>query len=226
MVKLNGYILSDRIKNEMINKLYETRQDKRQDRKELGSTFCTKSDNIIISRGNHIGNSNNVVIDPNVCDKDEKFLGGYHTHPKVDSNASAGDLIHCGTHKIVCIGGETDNRIKCYTWKYVQLSIEDKYKMVDEYKSGHKSYKYQETFDCINNIGPLYREENDLKKLDKELERIESDLSDLEKNGVTINPTAMMQHNMVKIVRDRRVNILIKDIEHKSKKYYNEVEII
>lgn len=58
MIKLNSYILSDNIKDEMRHKLDKTRQDK----VELGFTLCTNSDNIIRSRGDHIGNSDKISI--------------------------------------------------------------------------------------------------------------------------------------------------------------------
>lgn len=215
MIKLNSYILSDDIKDEMRNKLNKTRQDK----VELGFTLCANSDNIIRSRGNPTGTSNKIEIDPRACKGDEKFLGGYHTHPKSDSYPSAEDLIHCGIHKITCTGG-IDDKIRCDTWKYAQLSSEDKYKMINGYRSGYKNPKYQQTFDCISDFEPLYREEKYIKSLDDHLEELESSMA-----GVTVSPSIMMQRSFVKTIRDRHTSILIEGIKNKSEKYYNEIEI-
>ncbi len=56
MVRLNSYILSDDVKDEMRHKLDKTRQD----RIELGFTLCANSNNVIVSRGDHIGNSDKI----------------------------------------------------------------------------------------------------------------------------------------------------------------------
>lgn len=211
MVRLNSYILSDDVKDEMKHKLDKTRQD----RIELGFTLCTNSNNVIVSRGDHIGNSDKIEINPRACNEDEKFLGGYHTHAKSDSYPGAEDLIHCGIHKIICTGG-MDDKIRCNVWKYGQLSLEDKYKMIDEYMSDHKGPKYQQTFDCISNFEPLYREERYIKELDKGLKQLESHLS---------TPSIRMQYDIAKTGRNLRAGILNLDIKNKSRKYYNEVEI-
>jgi proteasome lid subunit RPN8/RPN11 len=211
MVKLNSYILSDDVKDEMRNKLDKTRQD----RIELGFTLCANSNNIIRSRGNPTGTSNKIEIDPRACRGDEKFLGGYHTHPKSDSYPSAEDLIHCGIHKIICTGG-MDDKIRCNVWKYGQLSSEDKNKMIDEYVSGYNNHKYQQTFDCINDFEPIYREERNIKGLDESLKQLESYLS---------TPSIRMQYDIAKAGRNLRAGILNGDIKNKSRKYYNEVEI-
>lgn len=215
MIKLNSYILSRNIKNDMIRKLDKTRQDK----VELGFTLCSKPDNIIIAKGYATGNSDKIEINPMACNEGEKFLGGYHTHAKSDSYPSAEDLIHCGIHKITCTGG-MDDKIRCNVWKYGQLSPEDKYKMIDEYISGHKSPKYQQTFDCISDFEHLYGEEKYIKGIDTNLKRLESAMI-----GVTISPVVRMRHDAAMAERDRRANILKEEIKNKSKKYYNEVEI-
>lgn len=209
MTKLNSYILTDEVKRGMRNKLSETQQDKKEDKEELGFTLCVNSNNIISARGNHLGYSGKIIINPDACNEDEKFLGGYHTHPNVDSHASANDLVHCGTNKIVCIGGDIDNKIKCYVWKSRQLSSEDKGKIADGYISGHRNPKYQQTFNCIDNFEPLYREEKDIKEIDKGLKELESGIN----------------RDIISAVRNLRVGILKQEIKNKSKKYYNEVEI-
>ena len=93
--KLNSYILTEELKKKMRDILHKSQQVKI----EIGFTLCSKPDNIIRSREDRIGDSREIEISPRVCEKDEKFLGGYHTHPKVDSNASARDLRYCGMAK-------------------------------------------------------------------------------------------------------------------------------
>jgi len=96
ITKLNSYILTDEVKDAMRNKLYKTQQE------ELGFTLCSKSDNIIMPGRDLVGDSRKIEIDPGACKEDEKFLGGYHTHPETDSRASAEDLYHCGKFKVIC----------------------------------------------------------------------------------------------------------------------------
>lgn len=107
-IKLNGYTLPDKVKKKMRYTLHKTQQSK----VEMGFTLCSKPDNIIRARGDCIGSSCKMVIDSKKCEKDEKFLGGYHTHPGEDSHASAEDLRYCGIFKIICTGGQTDNKIR------------------------------------------------------------------------------------------------------------------
>ena len=81
--KLNGYVLREELKKKMRDVLYKTQQE------ELGFTLCSKPDNVIVPRGFHVGSSHEIEINPRSCEKDEKYLGGYHTHPGTDSQASA-----------------------------------------------------------------------------------------------------------------------------------------
>jgi proteasome lid subunit RPN8/RPN11 len=121
--RLNSYILTDTVKEKMENTLHDTKEE------ENGFTLCSESDNIIIPKGDYTGGSNKINIYPEIC-KDKKFVGGYHTHPRDDSSPSIADLSHCGVHKIVCIGGDKDNKIKCQIWKQNQVSKKD---MIDIY---------------------------------------------------------------------------------------------
>lgn len=110
---------------------------------------------------------------------------------------------------MVCIGGDIDNKIKCYVWKGKQLSSENKGNMINGYISGHRNPKYQQTFNCIDDFEPLYREEKDIKEIDKGLKELEPGI----------------KHDIISAVRNMRTGILIQEIKNKSKKYYNEVEI-
>ncbi len=73
--ELNGYILPDRIKQDMISKLDDTQQD------ELGFALCSE-DNIIVEGEHTKGTPDGITIDSSMCKKGEKFLGGYHTHSR------------------------------------------------------------------------------------------------------------------------------------------------
>lgn len=94
-IKLNSYILPDNIKNDMGGMLDNTSQV------EIGFALCSK-DNVIRKGRYFIGSSNKMIIDASACDKSEKFLGAYHTHPRDDSYPSAEDLRYCGIHKVIC----------------------------------------------------------------------------------------------------------------------------
>ena len=225
--KLNSYILTEELKKKMIDTLHKTQQIKI----EMGFTLCSKSDNIIRSRGDRIGDSSEIEISPRVCEKDEKFLGGYHTHPNVDSSASARDLRYCGMAKMMCIGGHADNKIRCYTWKHEQPSPEERNKIVDDIKKGiisPENLKYQPHFDCLNTIDSLYSKERYIiEKLDKDLDKMTSHLLALNRSGISEHEIMKTVNELINetVKRDRYANILKKEIENESKKYYNDVEI-
>ena len=222
--ELNGYILPDKIKQDMRSKLDDTQQD------ELGFALCSK-DNMIVEGRHTTGTPDGITIDSSMCKKEEKFLGGYHTHPigRGDSYASAEDLIHCGTNKIICMGGKTDNKIRCNIWKYGQLSSEDITKMKEDTNNNITEYersRYQKSFDCGNSFYPLSLEEKKIKKLNKDLDDTESLLSD-SRRYMTVESMTRVRNtlNMLTEIKNIRTNRLIREIENKSKKYYNEVEI-
>jgi len=48
---LNSYILTDAVKENMENMLYDTKEEER------GFTLCSESDNIIIPKGDYTGGS-------------------------------------------------------------------------------------------------------------------------------------------------------------------------
>lgn len=226
-IKLDGYTLPERVKAKMILKLFKTHRAK----KELGFTLCSKPDNIIIASEDITGTSDGIIIDPRMCKEDERFLGGYHTHPTEDSSAGAEDLHYCGIFKIICTGGKTDNKIKCNTWKYEEQSEGEHNKMADDIRKGvteSKNPRYQPNFDCIRTTDPLFSDEKYIKyEMDKNLDTIESLLSTLKKSGST-ESTKRMQNALIVVTeaRDIIANRLKEKIKNVSKKYYNETEII
>jgi hypothetical protein len=158
-------------------------------------------------------------------------LGGYHTHPREDSHASAEDLHHCGILKIVCTGGKADNKIRCNIWKHEQQSIEEYNKMVYDIRKGKIKYensKYQPNFDCIRSIGSLFLDEKRIKEKDKDLKKKKLDVLALDRSGISEREIIEAGTDLLNdtIKRDIRYNILKKQIENESKKYYTEVDII
>ncbi len=194
--KLNGYTLPDELKKKMRDILYKTQHTK----KEMGFTLCSKPDNIIRARGDHIGSSYKMVIDSRMCEKDEKFLGGYHTHFGQDSNASAEDLRYCGIFKITCTGGQI----------YEQPSVDEYNKMIYDNNKGITKFenpKYQSNFDCIRTIGSLFSDEKYIKeKLDKDLDKKELKLLTLNKSGASEREITEVAVDLISstIKRDRR----------------------
>lgn len=220
--ELNGHILPDKIKHDMISKLDDTQQD------ELGFALCSE-DNIILEGKHTTGTPDGITIDSSMCKKEEKFLGGYHTHSRGDSYPSAEDLIRCGTFKIICTGGKSDNKIRCNTWKHEQLSSGDINKMkegTNRNMTESEIFRYQKSFDCGNTIWSLLSEEKDIKKLNKDLGDMESLLSDSRRYMAIESVTRVRDTlDMLTEIKNIRTNRLVRKIESESKKYYNEVEI-
>lgn len=162
--------------------------------------------------------------------QDEKFLGGYHTHPRENSYASAEDLRYCGIFKIICTGGLDDNKIRCNTWKHEQQSVEDHNKMIYDIDKGvtKSNHKYQPNFDCIRTMGSLFSEEKYIKEnLDKDLNKKELYILNLNKYGI---PEYKIQEAVNELINDtiqrnKYANKLKEEIKNESKKYYNEIEI-
>lgn len=221
-IKLNGYILPNNVKDNMEGLLDKTSKE------EIGFVLCSKDN--IIRRGKYfVGSPSEMIVDPRTCEKDEKFLGAYHTHPKDDSQPSARDLRYCGIFKIVCTGGKADNKIRCHTWKYEQPSVDEYNKMIydiSEDKIEPKNPKYKQNFGCINDILPLYLEEKRIKeKVDEDLRERELRLLSIKGSvsAETIEEGGKLFEDTVK--RDIYANILKKETGNRSKKYYNEMEI-
>lgn len=225
-IELNGYTLSERVRAKMILTLFKTHQKK----KELGFTLCSNPDNIITAGGEGKGYPNKIEIDPRLCDTDEKFIGGYHTHFDQDSYPSAEDLHYCGVFKTTCSGGN-DNKIRCNTFNGEQESVEEYNKTVLDIHKGEikaKNSRYQKNFDCIRVMNPLFLEEKDIKEEAKDLYGKLLHLDDMKRRG---DPERVIIETENRIITDldnidRSVRELVEKIRNESKKYYNEVEII
>ncbi len=226
-IKLDSNTLPERVRTKMILTLFKTHQTK----KELGFTLCSKPDNIIVASEDITGISDRIIIDPRMCKKDEKFLGGYHTHFGRDSYPSAEDLHYCGIFKIICTGGSVDNKIRCNTWKHGQQSVEAHNKMIYDIDKGitkSENMKYQPNFDCIRNMGSLFSEEKYIKEeVDKDLDEKKLRLYALERSGAPEKVIIEAENEIVDGIekRNRSAIELTRKIINESKKYYNEIEI-
>jgi hypothetical protein len=225
--KLNGYILPDSVKNDMRSVLHKTRRD------EKGFALCVK-DNIIMRGKDFVGDSSRIKTNliSGSCKRGERLLGLYHSHPGTYSHPSAGDLHNCGVFKTVCIGGTSDNKIMCHTFKGEQISAPLHTGILHVISQGATRTidpKYQSNLDCINDTLPLHLAERYIKeKVDIDLENRELYLSSLrepDRSRPEIEEERM-KLEFDKYVRNVRANILKKETKRQSSKYYNEIEIL
>jgi proteasome lid subunit RPN8/RPN11 len=176
ITRLNGYILTDKVNEDMRKALYKSRQIE----KEVGLTMCSNKDNVISLRGEHDDSVHKISI-RRQCNTEEEYVGYYHTHPGSDSHASSVDLRSCGTSKILCVGGKAEQKgqeeqindnARCYTWKDKVISVEEGEKLFIDVSKGRKEHINPEHiphFNCLNTIG---RYALDQEILDSELETI------------------------------------------------------
>ena len=216
--KLNGYILPDSIKNDMRNVL-----DKTQTLEE-GFGLCTK-DNIIRRGKDFIGSSDRIPISLILgsCNKDEKLLGIYHTHPISGSRPSAEDIHNCGKFKIICTGGKSGNKIGCLTYKGEQISVPEYVRILYDISQGimkTENPKYQPNVDCINDTLPSYLAEMYItEKLDKDIRDRKSRLSSLRiEERIDLDASEALRYMYDKILK--------KETKKQSNKYYNETKIM
>jgi proteasome lid subunit RPN8/RPN11 len=221
--RLNSYILTDTVKEKMENTLRDTKEE------EKGFTLCSESDNTIIPKGDYTGGSNKINIYPEIC-KDKKFVGGYHTHPRDDSSPSIADLSHCGVHKIVCIGGYKDNKIKCQIWKQNQVSKKDMiytYEDIGRHKKLPTNPKLKISFDCANAMTILSIKEDYLNTFDDALNSIEKTLIMMKQEKAPRNIIRKLEKELEdnNNKRDNLVNQHIEQVTKGRKMYYNEVDL-
>ena len=163
--KLNDYKLPD----VTINLMKSILQKSIETKTELGFTLCADQKNNLQARNICTGEDCTVGI-LGKCDKQEKFVGAYHTHPTSYAIASACDLIFCGTVPITCISGERDNKIKCYNWKHEHITEEKYNDIVNKLNNGIKEIDdpaYEKNFQCIKEFGPIIRTEKMIREGDK-----------------------------------------------------------
>lgn len=220
--KLNSYTLSDNIIDSMKHILNKSVQEST----ELGFTLCSDQKNNLHARNICTGETCTIDIEDK-CDKEEKFAGAYHTHPSSHSFASASDLIHCGVVPNVCIGGETDNKIRCYTWKHNHTTKEEYNDMVDALKAGKRQindHLHQKTFECMIEIGPVKHMENMIREEDKNVNMLFSLIRMAEQEKAEKHAIDKMKESMEPLLDRRRiaVNEVNKMSAELMPKYYEE----
>jgi len=159
VAKLNSYTLSDNSIDTMRNALDRSRHIK----KEIGSTMCSRQDNVIMLRGEHEGEDRSAPL-KRQCDKGEEYVGHYHTHPINTSKATGIDLAKCGDSKIICVGGISEQRqqgqitdnASCYIWKDKVISVQEGEQILTDVLKGRKEPRnpeHRQHFNCSNTIG-------------------------------------------------------------------------
>lgn len=171
--KLNSYILTDKVKNDMKNALSISRQVK----KEVGLTMCSDKDNVITLRGEQEDKNHEISI-MRKCDEGEEYVGYYHTHPGSDSRASSVDLMTCGTSKALCVGGRKKGQeqgidnVNCYIWKDKVISVQKGEQLFTRVLAGMKGPRnpeYKSHFNCLDTIGRYAEEQVSLDKESKSI---------------------------------------------------------
>lgn len=220
--KLNNYTLPDVTINLMKSILKKSIETKA----ELGFTLCADKNNNLQARNICTGEDCTIGISGK-CDKQEKFVGAYHTHPTSYSIASAGDLIFCGTVPITCVSGEKDNKINCYTWKHKKITEEKYNDIVTKLNNGIKEIDdpaYEKNFRCIKEFGPIKYTE----KMIREGDKIFHKLSSLIKMAKESNSPKPIIDNMIEVL-DSKLDtrrIIVREMNKSSaeliSKYYDE----
>lgn len=169
VVKLNSHTLPDNSIGTMRNVLDRSRYIK----KEIGLTMCSRQDNVITLRGEHEGEENRVSINRQ-CNEGEKYVGHYHAHHKGTSKATSGDLAQCGTSKILCVGGISEQEIQkgqindsvaCYIWKDNVISVQEGKQLFADVLRGREephNPEHKSHFNCLNTIGKYAVEQLEL----------------------------------------------------------------
>ncbi len=152
-------VLSDNSIGTMRNVLDRSRHIK----KEIGLTMCSRQDNVIMLRGEREGEERSAPL-KRQCDKGEKYVGDYHTHPIATSKATGIDLAKCGDSKIICVGGVSEQRhqgritdnVSCYIWKDKVISVQEGEQILTDALKGRKEPRnpeHRQHFNCSNTIG-------------------------------------------------------------------------
>ncbi len=224
-IKLNSYVLPDDTINSMKSVLSKSVQTKR----ELGFTLCADQKDNLHARNLCTGEDCTIGIRVK-CDEHEKFAGAYHTHPNSYSMASASDLIYCGTVPNTCIGGERDNKIKCFTWKHKHITEEKYNDLIHKLNEGIRQIDdpiHEKSFECIKGFGPITHTEELMTEGDKEINMLSSLIIMAEQEKIPKHAIDGMK-KAIEYSLDTRDRIVREMNESSAKlipKYYNEKEI-
>jgi len=172
-IKINGNTLTD----ELIHIMRLLRSKSIKTGSEAGLTLCEDQKGNLNARNIRNGDLHTVAIVAE-CNEGEKFAGTYHTHPENESKAPASDLIYCGVSKHLCIGGETDNKIRCYTWKHNTINNDKFYELGKMSNRGiqNNNPTYQKNFECIKDLAPIINLENNVRDRNQAIIKMRQDL--------------------------------------------------
>lgn len=220
--KLNNYTLPDETIKSMMSILHKSTQT----RTELGFTLCADQKNNLQARNICTGEACTIDI-RGTCDKEEKFAGAYHTHPNSYSMASASDLIYCGAIPNICIGGEIDNKIKCFTWKHKHITEEKYNDLINKLNKGIRQINdpiHEKTFECIKGLGPITRTEKIITESDKKVNTLFSLIKMAEQEKIPKQMINGMKEAMKYKLdsRSKIVNEMNKSSAELIPKYYEE----
>lgn len=116
VIKLNSFILRDNIIDKMKDQLGKTHTTGL----EHGFIFCsrhTPEGDVLIDEEHCVGTECKMTFNAICKNKDETFVGDYHTHPEETSLISEIDIPGTCYLGIGCIGGTKDNEINCFITK-------------------------------------------------------------------------------------------------------------
>lgn len=220
--KLNSYTLPDETINSMRSILHKSIQKDT----ELGFTLCSDQKDNLKARNVCTGEACTIHI-RGKCSAQEKFAGAYHTHPGSHATASANDLIYCGAVPNLCIGGERDNKIKCYTWRHTHINEEKYNDLVDKLNRGTRHIDdpiHEKTFECIKEFGHITRIEKMVTEEDKKVNILFSLIRMAEQEKVPENTIDDMKKAMTPLLdkRSKVVNEMNKSSAELIPKYYKE----
>ncbi len=225
--KLNSHDLQDSTIKQMKTML----QKSIDTQLESGFILCTDQKNNLKPGNMCTGDYCNIEF-TRTCEKGEKYAGHYHTHPGERSKASPGDLIGCGIDHHICIGGEKDNNIKCYTWRHSPMTIEKGTELVRLYNKGSRQIDdrvYKKNFECMQDFYPLISTLYDTKqKDDKIIQKTQTLIAAVKKKEVS-KEMFDTEINNIKLDIKRSAEIFLsvrKEMENVIPKYYKEKDII
>lgn len=130
---LNSFIIPD----DIIKKMDETLKESRTKEIELGFSLCKRTDNNILKIGEQcVGGECSISLPEQCEEKDDIYVGTYHTHFNESSRPSSQDIPIIYKRGLACIGGIHENKIRneeinCYT-RNVPKDIESIYRFKDK----------------------------------------------------------------------------------------------
>ena len=220
-IKLDKYTLPEETIDLMKSILYKSRQKQ----SELGFTLCSDKRDNIQARNICIGEACGVKIEEK-CDEKETYVGTYHTHLYL-SLPSAGDLIKCGSTPNICIGGQRDNKIRCYTWQHGHISNDKYEELGDLYRSGVKEIDnsaHKVNFECIKDFSQPRIVEQNMPYAEKFLNDLKQDIQKEIQEKAPQSIIKFMKNNLESEVK--RLNKMLLDSQKETiklaPKYYKE----